>query len=204
MRSRIFLVLFAAVALTGARAQDDSPSLGDVARQTRQQKQKDTKPADAKDASAKSTASKDSQTSDAESPKSKHVITNDEIPSRSGPAGYRPAAQNWNPNYKQPPYYQPAYNQPNSDAQKLPPQYWSQQMQAAKNNVTSLQAAIDRANSTQYGNCIADCVQWNLEQQRRQQQVEQMKSQLDQTQRNLEQAQDMCRQQGYGGSVCDP
>ncbi len=199
MRNRIFLVFFAAAALAGACAQDDSPSLGDVARQTRLQKQKDAKPADAKDAATKNTSSKDSQTVDAESPKSKHVITNDEIPSRSGPTGYRPTAQTWNQNYRQ-----PAYSQPNSDAQKIPPQYWSQQMQAAKSNITSLQSAIDRANSAQHGNCIADCVQSNLEQQRQQQQVEQMKSQLEGMQHNLEQAQDQCRQQGYGGSVCDP
>jgi hypothetical protein len=47
-------------------------------------------------------------------------------------------------------------------------------------------------------------VQWNERQQQKQQQVEVMKSQLEDQQKKLEDMQDSARQQGYGSSVYDP
>lgn len=206
------------------RAQDDSPPLGDVARQSRLQKQqKDAQPSsDSKNtagknatATGKDTSDKDASASEASAPpsnqdatapppKTKHVFTNDEIPSRSAPAGYRPTNQRpqyWNQNYNQ-----PGYGQRDNDSQKLPAQYWTNAIQAQKRSIANLQNEIDRVSSSIHyaGNCISSCVEWNLRQRQRENQVEGMKAQLQQAQQQLEQTQEACRKQGYGSSVYDP
>src|SRR5437016_4295922 len=98
-RIRGILIPLAACAFLftlGAHAQDE-PSLGDVARQSRLQKQqknpdagKDSAPAPpSKDGHSKATPTKDSSTKDippkpGDAPKVKKVITNDEIPEHIG------------------------------------------------------------------------------------------------------------------------
>jgi hypothetical protein len=166
----------------------DSPSLGDAARQARQQKQQ-------KDAQTKAQdKDKDSDSQTAKTPK---VITNDEIP------GHAPSKLPHNGD-AQPKIA--AYTPPDGEW-KLSADQWKTQIQSVKGYIASLQGNIDRLNDSIHyasANCVSNCVQWNERQQQKQMQVEQMKSQLDDTQKRLEDLQDAARQQGYGSSVYDP
>lgn len=201
MPQRKILLVLAAVLCAGvlsAAAQDDSPSLGDVARQTRQQKQLK---------SSDNSPGKDSQSKDAAanpaSPAARKVITNDEIPSHVGPtATYQPNSQlptsrAWVRTTSAPP-------QRNG---KLSAQQWTNAILAQKNSIENFQAQINQISaSIQYagGNCVSGCVEWNEQQKRKQDQVEVMKEQIEQARQQLEQMQETARQQGYGSSVYDP
>jgi len=180
----------------------DPPSLGDVARQARQQKQKDapTTPNPVPVAATPGTDAENSSTSkDGQSAKpAKKVITNDEIPEHIGPTSTRP------------PSAQPVpanYPQPNRYDGKIPAEQWKAQILSLKNNMSSLQQSIGSLSaSIQYAgaNCVANCVQWNERQKQKQDQLENMKAQLEQSQKMLEDMQDAARKQGYGSAVYDP
>jgi hypothetical protein len=220
---------------------DDSPSLGEVARQARQQRQQAqtndsqsiadqstaSQTANSKNASAKDAASgvspvsqatqgkdsknaaqnKGSQNPDAATAPqplkaAKHVITNDEIPSRGGPSGYRPTAGSSSSNESS----GDLSTQP-ADSGKMPASDWTSHIQAQKDTVANLQGQIQQlSDSIQYAgaNCVSGCAEWNEHQKQKQDQVESMKVQLEQAQQQQEQMQEQCRQQGYGGSVCEP
>src|SRR5271167_706944 len=206
MPIRRILILFAATAFLcafPAYGQDDSPSLGDVARQARQQKQQ--KDAQSKDTSASGkdaqnatdqnkadqtkvdqakadetkTASAAGATAKNAPAKPSHVITNEEIPSHIGSTltsakGSHPAGA--------------SDEQPTSGDQSAAEQ-WKSQIQAEKAGIAQLQSAIANLNdSIQYAgaNCVSNCVQWNEEQKRKQDQVETMKAELEQQQKRLE------------------
>jgi hypothetical protein len=210
-RIRRILATFAAGALLftlGAYAQDE-PSLGDAARQARLQKQqknteagKDASPAPpSKDAVGKPTPAKDASSKDSppkpgDASKVKKVITNDEIPEHIGPTRTLPAKQT-TAGYTPPPDYDG----------NPPGEYWKSQIQMLKNSLSSQQSQIaELENSIQFagGSCVSNCVQWNEEQLRKQEQLESMKEQLKQQQKNLEEFQDTARKQGFGSSVYDP
>jgi hypothetical protein len=211
-----------------ARCQDDTPppSLGDVARQARQQKQqKDAQTASARDNQSKdaqtaaapngsaankdSLTSKDSQNKDASAQNApakgaqpaktaKKVVTNDEIPEHVGPTRTLPASSN-NPT--------PDYPAQHYADGKIPPEYWQSRIQSQKNLIASLKSDIESTTaSIQYAgaNCVSNCVEWNERQRQKQQQVEAMKLQLEDAQKALESLQEMARKQGYGSSVYDP
>ena len=217
---RLFILLSAGamVAVIAAYGQDDSPSLGDVARQARLQKQQ--KDAEAKDGSAKQappvpapSPGKDAQSrgvpsketpvkvasaKDAQTKTSKKVVTNDEIPEHIGPTSTLPSSTKTAGTYNPP---------PNDGDVKAPPEYWKSQILAQKAAITSLQSQISNLQaSIQYagGNCVSGCVEWNERQQQKQQELEGMKSQLEAMQSQLEEMQDMARKQGYGTAVYDP
>jgi len=208
-----------------AQGQDAPQSLGDVARQSRQQKlqkdaqgDKDTpgKDSPSKDAPTKDAATKDASTSkdaattdttvkdttakDAQPAKTPHVYTNDEIPEHVGstvPAGR--GYQNQYANYPQ------TYG--NGTAQPGMAEQWKSQIQSMKSAIANMQAQINNVNESIHyagGNCVSNCVQWNERQKQRQDQVEIMKQQLDQLQKRLEDMQEMARKQGFGSSVYDP
>jgi len=206
--SRFLIVLSAGamIPVLAAYGQEDAPSLGDVARQARQQKQqkgaqskdaqsKDaqpTAPAQSKDAPSKVASAKDGQ---AKGPKK--IVTNEEIPEHIGPTSTLP------PSTKTGTFNPP----PNDEDVKAPPQYWKSQILAQKAAITSLQSQISNLQaSIQYagGNCVSGCVEWNERQQQKQQELEGMKSQLEAMQSQLEEMQDMARKQGYGTAVYDP
>jgi len=221
---RLFILLSAGVFVTAVAAcgQDDAPSLGDVARQARLQKQKD---AQAKDGQAKDGPAKDAQRADAPAPgkggqsksapskdtllkvvsakesqtkTSKKVVTNDEIPEHIGPTSTLPAKAKTSGTYTPP---------PTDGDEKIPPEYWKSQIQAQKAAIASMQSEISNLTaSIQYAgsNCVSGCVEWNEEQQRKQQELESMKSQLEEMKNQLEEMQDAARKQGYGTAVYDP
>jgi chromosome segregation ATPase len=206
----MFLVL--AGALFGATTvyAQDSPSLGDIARQSRLQKQQ--KDAQAKDASpqngsAAQTSNKDAQGQDAATdgttkatPASKttHVITNDEIPEHVGPtAAAAPASQ--------------AEDEPeataNSGNRDARADQWKNQIQSTKSSIASMEREIASLNESIHyagGNCVAHCEQWNERQKEKQDRVETMKAQLEEQKKRLEDMQEAARKQGFGSSVYDP
>jgi len=217
---RLLILLSAGVVVTALATygQDEAPSLGDVARQARQQKQqkdaqakdataKDTRPAEApasgKDvqsngAPSKETLVKVASAKDAQTKTSKKIVTNDEIPEHIGPTSTLPAKAK-TPGTSSPP--------PTDGDGKVPPEYWKSQIQEQKAAIASLQSEISNLTaSIQYAgaNCVSGCVEWNEEQQRKQQELESMKSQLEEMKNQLEDMQDTARKQGYGTAVYDP
>lgn len=216
---RKLLIVAAAAAFAcvhPAYGQDAPPSLGDVARQSRLQKQqKDAQPdkdSQTKDSAAKNTATKDAATSkdapakdtaakDAQASKTPHLYTNDEIPEHVGPTV--PAGQPYQNQYGN--YRQTYY--PAGTGQAGLADQWKAQFQSMKSSIANLQAQINGVNESVHyagGNCISNCVQWNERQKQKQQQVEMMKQQLEQLQKRLEDMQEAARKQGFGSSVYDP
>lgn len=191
-----------------AHAQDE-PSLGDVARQSRLQKQqknsdvdKDSSPTKvSKGSPAKSVPANDSSSKDniqkmQDAPKLKRVITNDEIPEHVGATRTLPSKVSPS-----------GYTRTPDDDGKPSAEYWKTQIQAQKDNLVALQDQIaELANSIQFAgaSCVANCVQFNQEQLRKQEQLESMKAQLELQQKSLEEFQNAARKQGFGSSVYDP
>jgi hypothetical protein len=211
MRTRqVFVSLAAGAFLCGFAAYgQDSQSLADVARQSRQQKQQ--KDAQAKDTSApnqnKDAQNKDAQNKDAagtetnakstQTPKAPHVITNDEIPEHVGPTGTARGPQT----YSTP---DSSANVGNRDARA---EQWKSQIQAQKSAIASLKSEIASLNESVHyagGNCVANCVQWNERQKEKQDRVEVMKQQLEEQEKRLEDLQESARKQGFGSSVYEP
>jgi hypothetical protein len=197
---KLSLVLLAACVLACAAvatAQDDSPSLGDVARQSRLQKQQKDAQA-AKEAQTSAKAPDAEQANDASSAQPskapKKIITNDEIPSRFVSAK---AAETHSAGADSP--------------QKSGDQAYAEQVTSRviniRNNIASLQSQItDLEQSIHYtgNNCVYGCAQWNENQQKKQQQIEALKRQLADQQQTLEDLQEAARKRGYGNSVTDP
>jgi len=178
------LILFSAVAVSLgllAKAQDE-PSMGDVARQARQQKQ-----------------NRDTQGKAAPAAKTPKVITNEEIPEHLAAA--EGLASSDGESHADP------SSLAASDGAKLPAEQWKAQIRAQKDAVNSLQSGIQKLNdSIQFGpgNCVAGCVQWNERQKQKQQEVERARAQLETQKKHLESMQESARKQGYGSAVYDP
>jgi hypothetical protein len=195
-----FLAASVVVCAVVAYAQD-SQSLGDVARQARLQKQQkdaQAKDASAKDASNKSTPGTDVAPKGAQPPSAPHVITNDDIPSHASSTS-TPARGAQTPDTTVP---QPDHRNDMASAAQ-----WKFAIQAQKNAIASLQGEIaSLSDSIHYAgaNCVSNCVQWNERQRQKQDQLESMKSQLEQQQKALEDLQESARKQGFGSAVYDP
>jgi hypothetical protein len=232
MRRVYFLVLLVLICfgpVLAARGQDDqTPSLGDVARQARLAKQqKDAQAASVvseqvKEGENRANASNDtsgesatappqkdvsqtkienSQSASAKSTQSakaqKRILTNDDLGAAHNAAGSLPET-------KTDPGEPKSADQAD---QKNPPDYWTTRILAQKNSIASLKSDIDQLTaSIQYapGNCVEGCVEWNEHQQQKQQQVDTMKAQLEEQQKQLEEMQEAARKQGYGSSIYDP
>lgn len=216
---RILVVLSACAFLWVLAAYgQDSTSLGDVARQLRQQKQQkdqggkdivtqnpSTKDAQAKDAPAQT---KDAQSHDAlasnapaadPSAKDKKVITNDEIPEHVGTTHSAATIQKPPASVTDPP--------PTEKEEKLSADDWKAQIQSQKNYLASTESDIRSLNeSIQYAgaNCVANCAEWNERQKQKQDQVESLKVQLEEQKKHLEELQEGARKQGCGSSVYEP
>ena len=204
MRGIFVCMAASALLCVGARAQDDAPSLADVARQTRAQRQKANQAnnTSAKDTSADAKAASNADAPSAPSrarqvPQAKaHVITADEL------ADHVTAAKT----AKQDSEFTPPDPQPTGDRDSQAEQ-WKSQIQAQKSTIATLQREmIELGDSIHYvgGNCVENCAQWNERQQQKQQQVDSLKAQLEEQQHRLEEMQDTARKQGFGSSVYDP
>jgi chromosome segregation ATPase len=205
----LYLCCLAAAALLAlpAYGQDDSQSLGDVARQARSQKQKDAPAKTAQEKSAQDQSGQgqapDKQAPDKtaaaktkQSSKASKVITNEDISSRA-------ASTPQNSDQAKP--VETSAQQPES--WKAQPEEWKNQIAQMKSSIAEMKAQIDQLNDSIHytsGNCVAGCAAWNERQQGKQQQVETMKAQLEDQQKRLEAMQEAARQQGYGSSVYDP
>lgn len=179
---RNFVICFIGLLLFAlfARAQDESPSLGDVARKTRQQKQE----------------SKDSADKSKTSVKAPRVITDEQV-AHSSTEGNAAAAEN--ASVSKSPAGEPGT--------KLPGEQWRSRILAQKNAISTLQSNIDKENqSIQFApaNCVSGCLQWNERQKQKQAEVERMRGELQEQQKKLDEMQEAARQQGYGSSVSDP
>jgi hypothetical protein len=155
----------------------DSQSLGDVARQARQQK---TQGHEGKDAPARK------------------VVTNDEIPEQAASTADGSGAD-------QSPEL-PSHHT-SSEPGKLSAERWKALIQAQKNVVSSLQKQIDKTNSSIHfveANLYVNGPQYNKRQAQKQQEVERAQPQLEEQKKRLEDMQDSARKQGYGSSVYDP
>ncbi len=178
-RYRLILVVAAAVSLIAGTAKgQESPSLGDLARQQRQQKEQ-SKTAPGKDA------------------KASKVITNEEIPESTGPA--TPPTARGQPSQNSMPVP--------SNGPKQPPEQVKSQILTQKSKISALQSQVDELNeSVRFApaNCVENCVGWNERQREKQQRAERMQAQLEEEKRRLEDMQDSARKQGYGSSIYDP
>jgi hypothetical protein len=213
----LLLVLVLAGGLLFAdRAQgQDEPSLGDVARQTLQQKQQKDVPA--KDAQPGSDQNKNAQTNDVPNkegrstdPQSKsaprkdaqlhrasHIITDDELPQHPVAGVKTPASPTGKGEFAPDPAF----------GGKMSPDAIRSQIQDQKSAISALQAQITELNDSIHfagANCVANCVQWNESQQQKQRQVEDMRSELENAKQALDQMQDYARKMGFGSSVSDP
>jgi hypothetical protein len=127
----------------------------------------------------------------------KRVITNDDIPEHMGPTSTL-SSGNGSP---------AELDQPDDPSGKAPADYWRTRILSVKNQIASLKNDIDEVKaSIKFApeDCVSGCVDWNERQKQKQQQVETMKVQLEEAQKQLEQMQETARQQGYGSSVYDP
>jgi hypothetical protein len=153
------------------RAQgQDEPSLGDVARQTRQQKQQKDVPA--KDAQPGSDQNKNAQTNDVPNkegrstdPQSKsaprkdaqlhrasHIITDDELPQHPVAGVKTPASPTGKGEFAPDPAF----------GGKMSPDAIRSQIQDQKSAISALQAQITELNDSIHfagANCVANCVQ---------------------------------------------
>jgi predicted RNase H-like nuclease (RuvC/YqgF family) len=183
----LFVITISAAYITVATtafAQDqDSPSLGDLARQQRHKK----------------ALSKTTQAKDGKEPK---VYTNADLPSHSDVAAEHSddsRAQTSDAGRPGTPVPSPAAGQGNEQMRA--------QILEQKNEIAELQKQIDDVNESirfAPGNCVRNCEQWNQHQQEKQQQVQQMQAQLDEQKKQLEEMQESARKQGLGSSVYDP
>ena len=127
---RLIFTLAAAISLcTGLAVAQDAQSLGDVARQARQQKQQQGN-------SNPDTSSTDPQNTapnanDPQTLRPSHVITNDEIPEHTPRV---PSNAQKRP---------PGSTTVAGKEVKRPPEYWKAQVQQLKNSMASLQRRID-------------------------------------------------------------
>jgi chromosome segregation ATPase len=160
-----------------AFAQDsDSPSLGDLARQQREQHAKSTK------------------TKDGKTPK---VFTNTDLPAHTDDADQSAASSNSGKAAST-----VASGEPKQGSEEMKSQIQTQKSQIAElqKQIDDLNGSIRFAP----GNCVRGCEQWNQHQEQKQQQVEQMQSQLAEQKKQLEEMQESARKQGFGSSVYDP
>ena len=196
VRRLVFILAITGLCAGMAHAQD-SQSVADVARQARQQKQQQAnqpKATPAADTSKTTPLAADPNAKPAPPSKAAHVYTNDEIPEHTGsdlPSGPQ-AHSNVSPtNYK---------------GGKQPAEVWKIQILQLKHSIASLQKQIEAVESSIRfaGGNYEHHVLYNNRQRQKEQQVETLKSQLEQQLKRLEEMQEEARHQGYSSAVYDP
>jgi len=170
-RGKYLVILLVNLAFTVVSS--GAQSLGDVARQQRQEKQ--TKPA----------------------PNPPKVITNEDIP--ESPEASAPSADD-NPPHE-------SGSAPPAASNHGSAEQWKSRIQAQRNTIASLQGQIDKLNSSIHfsgPNCVYGCEQYNERQVKKQEQVEQLRKQLSDEQRKLDDLQEGARKAGFGNAVYEP
>jgi hypothetical protein len=84
---------------------------------------------------------------------------------------------------------------------------WKASIEAQRSSVASLQSQIDKLNSSIHfapGNCVANCVQYNERQVKKQDEVQRLQKQVDEQKKQLEDMQESARKAGLGTSVYEP
>ncbi len=190
------LTLFAACVFAWAltASAQDSPPLGDAARQSRadkqQQSQNNSTPASDPNKSSDGTTSPTG-----EQPKASRVITNDDLPAHHAAPALAPAAQTRG-------NLRPA----GGNEIKRPAEYWKAQALQLKNSIAQVQRHIDTLTDSLHAvltNSTDEAV-WNYREKERQRQITDLQAQLSDLRRRLEDTQEAARRQGYGSSVYDP
>ena len=176
-RLKLFLLLFAAGAslFIGSAACQDSPSLGDLARQQRQQK-----------------------ATDAQEGKTPKVITNEQIPER--PVRAAIAARSKGDDTSTPTPSPSSEGKQSAEHWKSQILTEKNQVASLQREIDDLNESIRFAPA----NCAANCVGWNERQREKQERVERMRLQFEDQKRRLDDTQESARKQGYGSSVYDP
>jgi len=197
---RIFIAFAAITFLCVCSHAQDDQSLGDLARQVRAQKQQKT--SQPKDLTKDATSQTD--TKDSVHPKTPHVLNSDDdsetTPSKSADLNHSDSKKIGSADAKTSDPADPAQRE--ADAEN-----WKSQIQEQKNAIAELQQQIEQLSSSIHyagANCVSNCEKWNEHQQQKQEQVETMKSQLQELQHHLEETQDSARKQGFGSSVYEP
>jgi hypothetical protein len=157
-----------------ARAQDAAPSLGDIARKARQQKQSDE--------------------TQAQSSKPVKVINDEDVPPQGRNSGQISIVGN---------QYSSSEKPAAKGGRKLTAEQWKALILAQKNQIASLQTSINQLSQSIYFHSSSQ-VHWNERQREKQQQVERMQTQLQEQKKLLEEMQEAARGQGYGNTVYDP
>jgi len=172
------------------------PSLGEIARQLKLKKQQ--KEAQLKQAQV--AANPEPPAANAAEPpppvKTAQLVTKDDTPER---ASVTPVSTHSN---SDPTKTKPASDDHQEDAAK-----WKSQILQQKTAIAALQEDIKTTgDSIHYAgaNCVANCAQWNEKQQQKQQEVDTMKAQLEDAQKQLGEMQEAARKEGFGSSVYDP
>lgn len=101
---------------------------------------------------------------------------------------------------------QPVASPPNPSGGQSADQ-WKSQILAQKNTVATLKAQMDKLNDSirfVEANAYYNGVQYNQHQAKKQQQVEQMRTQLAEQQKQLETMQEAAKKAGMGSAVYDP
>jgi hypothetical protein len=171
----IVLVALAICLLAIACPAQDSPSLGDLARQQRQQKEQ-----------AKATSNKP-----------RKVITNDQLPERSNESSKSGKVAD-----KDSVSTSATENGAKPSGEEAKSQILAEknQISSLQAQIDELNQSIHFAPA----NCVANCVSWNERQEQKQKQVEEMQAQLEEQKKQLEEMQESARKLGYGSSVYDP
>jgi len=185
MVCRLILFLASITLFVGTGYGQQEPSLGDLARQQRQQK-----------AQSKATPGKDGRISE---PK---VITNEQMPSHPETT----AAPGTSAGESRNSVSAASGIVPPGEV-KLSAEEWSAQIRAQKIQVDSMQRQIDQLKDSIHfapANCVANCAHWNDRQGEKLQQVERMQAQLDEEKKRLEDMQESARKLGFGSSVYEP
>jgi hypothetical protein len=125
------------------------------------------------------------------------VLTNEDLPERVEPE----SSTSVSTDEHEPTPAAPASNDIHAGEQ------WKAKIETRRNSIASLQSQIDKLNSSIHfagPNCVANCVQYNEGQIRKQDEVERMQKQLDQQKKQLEDMQESARKAGLGSSVYEP
>jgi hypothetical protein len=189
---RLLLPAAAAFLLASFALGQDSQSLGDLARQTRQRTQQIDAQAAAQSAAQPADAGAQTQ---APHVITNHVITNDELPDHAELAVASLSGA----------HTPTAARETSSYTNSTSAEQWRSQIQAQKRSVASLERQINSANDENVPrNCRRGCGQWNARQQERQNQAQGLRAQLQEEQKRLDEMEDSARKQGFGSAVYDP